>query len=105
MDARDRYAQMTGDYQNAYRLLEGDEEGYYYTDKMMERAVGLLDSATDTGEQTYFQTLLEKRGPHTGSFLGGTYACLLSMVEKTLQTSESKTIWANWKNSIMACSL
>ena len=73
MDARDRYAQMTGDYQNAYRLLEGDEEGYYYTDKMMERAVGLLDSATDTGEQTYFQTLLEKRGPHTGSFLGGTY--------------------------------
>lgn len=73
MDARDRYAQITGDYENAYRLLEGDEEGYYYTDKMMERAVGLLDSATDTGEQTYFQTLMEKRGPHTGSFLGGTY--------------------------------
>ena len=74
MDARDRYAQMTGDYKNAYRLLESDnEEGYYYTDKMMERAVGLLDNATDTGEQTYFQTLMEKKGPHTGSLLAGTY--------------------------------
>ena len=74
MDARDRYAQMTGDYKNAYRLLESDnEEGYYYTDKMMERAVGLLNNATDTGEQTYFQTLMEKRGPHKGSLLSGTY--------------------------------
>ena len=74
MDARDRYAQMTGDYKNAYRLLESDnEEGYYYTDKMMERAGGLLDNATDTGEQTYFQTLMEKRGPHKGSLLSGTY--------------------------------
>ncbi len=73
MDARGKYAQMTGDYQNAYKLLESDEEGYYYTDKMMERAVGLLNNATDTGEQTYFQTLMEKKGPHTGSLLGGTY--------------------------------
>ena len=73
MDARDKYAEMTGDYNTAYRLLETDEEGYYYTDKMMERAVGLLDRATDTGEETYFRHLMDKQGPHTGSLLGGTY--------------------------------
>ena len=46
MDARDRYARMTGDYKNAYKLLESDdEEGFYYTDKMMERTVGFVETA------------------------------------------------------------
>ena len=62
MDARDRYAQMTGDYKNAYKLLESDQEGYFYNDKLMERAVGLLDQATDTGEETYCKDLMERKG-------------------------------------------
>ena len=73
MDARDRYAQMTGDYKNAYKLLESDQEGYYYNDKLMERAVGLLDQATDTGEETYFRDLMERKGILAGSLLAGTY--------------------------------
>ena len=73
MDARDRYAQMTGDYKNAYKLLESDQEGYFYNDKLMERAVGLLDQATDTGEETYFRDLMERKGILAGSLLAGTY--------------------------------
>ena len=73
MDARDRYAQMTGDYKNAYKLLESDQEGYFYNDKLMERAVGLLDQATDTGEETYFKDLMERKGILAGSLLAGTY--------------------------------
>ena len=76
MDARDRYAQMTGDYKNAYKLLESDQEGYFYNDKLMERAVGLLDQATDTGEETYFRDLMERKGILAGSLLAGTYGML-----------------------------
>jgi hypothetical protein len=74
MDARDKYAYMTGDYNNAYKLLESDQEGFFYTDKMMEKAVSLLESAKDTGEQTYFQTLMEKNGPHKGALFANSYA-------------------------------
>tara|TARA_B100001939_G_C16892753_1_gene596196 strand:- start:385 stop:774 length:390 start_codon:yes stop_codon:yes gene_type:complete len=73
MDARDKYAYMTGDFENAYKMREDGVEGYFYTDKMMERAVSKLENASDTGEQTYMQNLMEKRGPHTGSYLGFTY--------------------------------
>lgn len=85
MDARDKYAYMTGDFENAYKILEDDKESYFFTDKMMEKAVKKLESAPSEDAQIYYQDKMLEYGPHTGRIFSDMYQISPFMGEQSFR--------------------
>jgi len=74
---RDKYARETGDEYNAYRMREDGPEGYYYSDKVIARALNELEkmgvSDQDVRQREYMERMFREHGPRRGVGYGLMY--------------------------------
>jgi len=72
MDFRQKYADMTGDFERAYAVDESGAERYKYSDATMQRAVEALLGASEN-KYTYMVDRMETFGPRAGVGFGNLY--------------------------------
>jgi len=69
-ELRNHYADLTGDVENAFKSNESDQEGFFYSDETIRRAIDSIENANRISDRPMITEAIEQYGPRAGVGIG-----------------------------------
>tara|TARA_R100001510_G_C7631700_1_gene190436 strand:- start:512 stop:937 length:426 start_codon:yes stop_codon:yes gene_type:complete len=69
-ELRNHYAELTGDVENAFKSNESDQEGFFYSDETIRRAIDSIENANRLSDRPMITEAIGQYGPRAGVGIG-----------------------------------
>jgi len=69
-ELRNHYAELTGDVENAFKSNESDQEGFFYSDETIRRAIDSIENANRLSDRPIITEAIGQYGPRAGVGIG-----------------------------------